>query len=493
MEDLILALDQSTSASKVYLLDAQAHILSSALRRQTKYRPQEGWVEQDPWEIYLQTLDAFQEVLTGVDPQRLAALTLTNQRETVVVWDAQSGKPIYPAIVWQCTRTHERCQQLIAEGKDALVSAKTGLKIDSYFSATKIAWILDHVEGARARARQGLLKFGTMESWLLYVLSEEHVHRCDHTNASRTLLYNIHTHAWDAQLCELFDIPMQMLPQILSSDDCFATTTLNGRLHKPIAVSGVMGDSQAAFFGHGCFAQGDVKLTLGTGCSIMMHTDTVRQGADGLVCALGYRLQKANAYALEGIVNCNGEALLWAKHQLRLFQDYREIDEALLYGDLHSDIRFVPALTGLGFPYWDEHARGALVGISAGATPRDLLRAIVKGVMYQICDALDRFALPAGKVLHVDGGIAQNAALMQFLADMSQHPVEVVHYPDIAVLGSFLAADLYLGRKKRIEEARTATIERSCYHPKLPEESSERALQEYRAAVEAVRRLSQKR
>ncbi len=486
MSEYILTADQSTTSTKVYLIDKDGTICAQAAREHRKYYPQEGWVEHDPQEILANLLDACREILTNgaVDPEAIKAFSLTNQRETVVVWDKTTHQPIYPAIVWQCTRTADVCEQLIKQGCSETVFAKTGLRIDAYFSATKAAWILDHVENSRIKAEHGDLLMGTIDSWLIYALSSDHTHKTDHTNASRTLLYNIHTRSWDQELCEIFQIPAEMLPTIANSDECFAYTTLNGLLLHPIPITGIIGDSQAAFFAQGCYKDKEIKMTVGTGSSMMMNcSQDSSMPENGLVKALGYCLKDTLAYGEEAIVNCNAESLNWAHDELELFDDYNELNEELLDPSRRSSTYFVPALTGLGIPSWNANARAVFVGMQRSTTKKDLIKAVLEGIIYQLCDALNCFKQETHRTLHVDGGISKNDALMQYLADMSGCEICVSKHADLSAFGSWKIAALHLGWKQTLDELKTMPMERQHFTPSMNEKERNARLNAYHKAV----------
>ena len=483
MPKRILTVDQSTTSTKVYLIDENAEIICSASREHKKFYPKDGWVEHDPQEIYHQLIECCQEILRNekVDRTKIRALTITNQRETVLIWDAETHQPIYPAIVWQCTRTADMCKELIQQGYEKIVFDKTGLRIDSYFSATKINWILNNIENLENKK----LKIGTIDSWLIYSLTGEHCHYTDHSNASRTLLYNIHTCSWDKELCDIFHIPMHMLPEILHSDECFGMTDLEGLLDHKIPITGVIGDSQAAFFGQCCFDEKDIKMTVGTGCSMMMNSKNADNTEHGLVSALGYSLKNEFTYSKEAIVNCNAESLNWARDEAELFHDYSEINESLLY-DSNQNVIFVPALTGLSIPYWNAHARSVFIGIQRSTTKKDMLRAVAQGIIYQLCDALSCFSINDSVILRVDGGISQNSALMQYLSDISHCTIQVNLYPDLSALGSFMIGCLYLKWRKNLDELKEIKTETKVYQPQMSEQERKMRMNLYRKAVQCA-------
>lgn len=463
-----IVIDQSTTSSKAFLIDPAGTICDSQQKEHTKYYPQEGYAEHDAEEIYQNVLHCVQQLIERNPLLPVERLSITNQRETVVAWDKTTGKPITRAIVWQCSRTHDRCTELIRAGWEPLVQEKTGLKIDPYFSATKMEWILDHVA-----CDPDSLLFGTIDSWLVWKLSGGTVHATDHTNASRTLLYNLKTNTWDEELLALFHIPEASLPEIRDSDAQFGLSDLDGLLEQPVEIRGVMGDSQAAFYGQQCVEEGDIKMTLGTGSSIMMNVQHLETQSNGLVNVLGYSLQDQKAWGLEGIVNCNGECLNWAKDDLHLFDSYAELDEELL--GRKSSVLFVPALTGLSMPYWNSQARGLFLGLDRSSNQQDMLKALIDGVVYQLCDALNSFE-KASSLVHVDGGLSKNEWIMQRLADLSGKQIEVAVHEDLSAMGAWLAGSQ---KKSFPKEVRL-------YVPQMPEAQRAREMNRYHRAIDCA-------
>ncbi|EOS61806.1 glycerol kinase [Firmicutes bacterium M10-2] len=473
MRSVSIVIDQSTTASKVYLIDEFGKIVDERSHIHDKIYPRTGWVEHDPEQIQKQVMECIYELMKVHQNEiNVTCVCITNQRETVVGWDEDTGKPVYNAIVWQCSRTHELCRQLIKQGYEPLVLERTGLKIDPYFSATKMKWILDHTQVDRNKT-----KFGTIDSWLIYNLTNRQVHATDHTNASRTLLYNLENGAWDDELCGLFGIDQTMLPEIKCSDEIFGYTDLSGILNEPVVIRGVMGDSQAAFYAQQCVHEGDIKMTLGTGSSIMMNVSELKPRINGLVNVLGYKMKADQTYGVEGIVNCNGESLNWAKEDMKLFSDYNELDENLF--EKPTSVLFVPALTGLSMPYWNPVAQGMIIGIERQSTPRDFLKGIVEGIVCQLCDALSCFEVNDHSV-HVDGGLSKNKQIMQLLADLSNRPIEVCNHPDLSAMGAWLA-----GSKKTDFEKTTRT-----YFPNMSEEVRRKRLERYHRAIDCALMLA---
>lgn len=468
MKRVTIAVDQSTTTTKVYLIDETGVLVDESSKAHRKYYPQPGWVEHDPVEIWDNVKTCVRDLMDRHRNEVVAdSICLTNQRETVVAWDRE-GMPVYRAIVWQCARSNALCKAMIRQGHEPMVVAKTGLKIDPYFSATKMKWIVDHVECDTDR-----LHFGTMDSWLLYKLTKGAVHATDHTNASRTLLYNLSTNAWDDELCALFGINRQWLPEIRCSDEVFGTSDVDGILANPVPIRGVMGDSQAAFFAQRCTNEYDMKMTLGTGSSIMMNVSTLQPQINGLVNVLAYCLKDERAYGVEGIVNCNGESLNWACEDMDWFESYGELDDALF--ERKTDVLFVPALTGLSIPYWNPMAKGMFVGVDRQSEPRDFLLGVIRGVVCQLCDALACFE-PTSKPIHVDGGLSKNPHIMQLLADLSGRIIEVSHHPDLSAMGAWLA-----GSKKK-DFARETIV----FEPKMALPVREAWLARYHRAIDCA-------
>lgn len=473
MKSASIVIDQSTTASKVYLIDETGTIIDACSKTHNKYYPDQGWVEHDPQQIWEQVHECIcRLVLAHGDEMKFVRASITNQRETVVAWNKETGKPVCNAIVWQCSRTNDLCRKMIREGHEPFVLQRTGLKIDPYFSATKMKWILDHCQVDRQKVR-----FGTIDSWLIYKLTNGKVHATDHTNASRTLLYGLESETWDDELCALFGVERSMLPEILCSDDVFGWTDLNGLLEEPIPIQGVMGDSQAAFYAQRCVHEGDIKMTLGTGSSIMMNSSKLQPRIDGLVNVLGYKMKESCAYGVEGIVNCNGESLNWAKEDMGWFFDYDELNEALF--ERSSSVLFVPALTGLSMPYWNPAAQGMFIGVGRQSRREDFLLAVVHGVICQLCDALACFG-SAGMPVRVDGGLSRNKYMMQLLADLSGRTIEVCEHPDLSAMGVWLAGSGKNGFKRK-----TNTL-----YPKRPDAWRQAQLDRYHRAIDCVLMLA---
>lgn len=444
----VLALDQGTTSSRAILFDHNRNVTGIAQREYTQHYPQPGWVEHDPEDIWKTQSGVAREILTttGISPQEVAAIGITNQRETTVIWDKLSGQPIYPAIVWQDRRTAETCEQLKSEGLEPYIRSNTGLVLDAYFSATKIKWILDHVDGAREKAEQGQLLFGTIDTWLIWKLTGGKVHATDYTNASRTMLYNIRDLEWDTALLEKLNIPETLLPEVKSSNEIYGYTSLFGGA---IPIAGVAGDQQAALFGQGCFEQGMVKNTYGTGCFMLMNTGKHQvESKSGLLTTIAWGLDGKVEYALEGSVFIAGAAIQWLRDELQLIASASESETYARRVEDSGGVYVVPAFAGLGAPYWDMYARGTIFGLTRGTKREHIIRATLESLAYQTKDIIEAMQDDSGitlKALRVDGGAVFNAFLMQFQADMLGVPVQRSIISETTALGAALIAGMTVG------------------------------------------------
>jgi glycerol kinase len=497
MPDYILALDQGTSSSRAILLDREGQIRASAAEEFPQYYPQPGWVEHDPGEIWASERRVAERVLAGIAPRQVAAIGITNQRETVVLWDRRTSEPVYRAIVWQCRRTAAMCERIRQDGFDRVLRERTGLVTDAYFSGTKIAWLLENVPGARERAEQGELACGTIDTWLLWQVSGGRVHATDVSNASRTLLFNIHSLAWDAEILDRFGIPASLLPEVRSSSEVLGETGLFAP-GRSLPIAGVAGDQQASLFGHQCFRPGNSKNTYGTGCFLLMNTGTqARRSGSGLVSTVAWRLgsaagpgAQAAVYALEGSVFVAGAAIQWLRDELHLIRSAEETETLARAVPDTNGVYFVPAFVGLGAPYWDPYARGTIVGLTRGANRNHLVRAALEAMAYQTRSVLDGMAADSGvrpQVLRVDGGAARNDFLCQFQADILDVPVERPLNHETTALGAAYLAGLAVGFWK--DEAALAgqlRIERR-FEPAMPAEQREQLYRGWQRAVERSR------
>ena len=445
----VLALDQGTTSSRVALVDENGEIVMVLMREFPQIYPKEGWVEHDPTEIWSSQYGVMMEAFakSGISPKDVVAIGITNQRETTIVWDKNTGKPIYNAIVWQCRRTAEDILALRAQGIAPMIQKKTGLIPDAYFSASKIAWILDHVNGARERAERGELLFGTVDSWLIWKLTDGKVHATDCTNASRTMLFNIQTMDWDEELLRLFRVPRCMLPEVKSSGELFGYANLGGM---QVPIAGVAGDQQAALFGQRCFEKGEGKNTYGTGCFLLMNAGEVMPTSEnGLLTTLAAtRKGEAPQYALEGSVFVGGAVIQWLRDEMRFFTESRDAE---YYAEKVPDtggVYIVPAFTGIGAPYWDRYARGSICGITRGTKREHIVRAAQESIAYQSADLVLAMQKDTGvqmKSLNVDGGASRDRFLMQFQADILGAEVVKPATHETTALGVALLAGLVVG------------------------------------------------
>ena len=455
MRTHLLALDQGTTSSRALLLDQAGNVTAVAQREFEQMFPQAGWVEHSPVEIWSTQAGVVAEVISrsGIRAQDIAAIGITNQRETAIVWDRITGEPVYNAIVWQDRRTAGLCGKLKHDGLEELVQEKTGLVIDPYFSGTKVAWILDNVPGARHRAARGELAFGTVDSWLVWKLTEGAAHVSDESNASRTMLFNIHTRNWDDQLLNQLDVPRSILPSVKSSSEVY------GECAGPLAgvpIAGIAGDQQSALFGQMCHHSGMVKNTYGTGCFMLMNTgEKPVRSKNKLLTTVAWRLSGATRYALEGSVFVAGAVVQWLRDGLQIIRSSSEVEDLAASVSDSGDVYIVPAFAGLGAPHWDPYARGAVIGITRGTTRAHLARAALEGIAFQVADILLAMKADAGiqlEELRVDGGAANNNLLMQFQADLLGVPVMRAKNVETTALGSAYLAGLAIGYYRSIDE-----------------------------------------
>ena len=491
-KDYVLAIDQGTSSSRAMLFDRAGRVAGRAQREFRQLFPQPGWVEHDPQEILASVLSSVAELLaaTGVTVQQLAGIGITNQRETTVVWDRRSGQPIHHALVWQSRQSLPICERLQAAGHAQLVRERTGLLIDAYFSASKIRWILDHVDGAQARAEQGELLFGTIDSWLIWHLSGGRLHLTDVSNAARTMLFDIHARRWDETLLGLLDIPSCMLPQVRSSSEVYGLTDASVFFGGEVPIGGAAGDQQAALFGQACFAPGMAKNTYGTGCFMLMHTGRVAVASQhGLLTTIAWELDGVVEYALEGSIFMGGAVVQWLRDGLRML-DAASDSQACAQSVRSSDgVYLVPAFVGLGAPYWRSDVRGAMFGLSRGTGRAHVVRAALESMAYQTRDVLAAMQVDAGVALaqlRVDGGAIANDFLAQFQADMLGVPVLRAQVAETTALGAAYLAGLAVGFwKDRDELAQLWQCERR-FQPALDGAVRERLYRGWQAAVNAT-------
>ncbi len=488
----ILALDQSTSGTKTMIVDINGDIIAKASLEHTQHYPRPDWVEHDPLEIYENAKKLLADVLSQAElkPEHIRALAITNQRETIVLWDKATGLPVYNAIVWQCRRTSDMCEKFKEKGLEKTVNEKTGLLLDPYFSATKIKWILDNVEGVKEKAQAGQILTGTIDSWLIWKLTGGAVHATDYTNASRTLLFNIRTLSWDKELIKLFGIYESMLPEIKYSDDIFGYTSENELLGAKLPITGVIGDSQGALFGQNCFEAGMVKATYGTGSSIMMNIGSdYKEVGNGLVTSVAWGMRGRVEYAIEGIVHCSGDALKWVKDNLGLFQNFEEARDMVNSLESNEGVYLIPAFVGLGIPYWDSNARAAVVGMSRGSRKEHVVRAAIESTAYQIKDAIDTMTQEAGirpREVRADGGPTRDAFLMQFQADMLDIQVAGAEIAELSSMGSVYLAGLAVGLWDSKEEIKCLRKACNVYSPAMDSGMRDELYRGWRAAVKRV-------
>lgn len=484
----ILALDQGTTSSRAIIVNHQGEVVASSQRDFEQIFPQPGWVEHDASEIwYTQSSVAAEAVakanLTGLD---IACIGITNQRETTVVWDRETSLPVYHAIVWQDRRTAAYCEELKKKGLEEGIRQKTGLILDAYFSATKVKWILDHIEGVRERAEKGKLCFGTIDSWLVWKFTRGRVHVTDVTNASRTMLFNIHTLDWDDDLLRLFDIPRAMLPEVKASSEvyCDTATTL---FSTKIPISGIAGDQQAALFGQLCIEQGMAKTTYGTGCFVMMNTgEKPVFSKNGMLTTIGWKIGDEVTYALEGSVFVGGAVIQWLRDGLGIIGSARETEELALSVESTDGVYFVPALTGLGAPHWDQYARGLIIGLTRGTTRAHIVRAALEGIAFEVYDvirAMENDVKRESREMKVDGGAVANNFLMQFQSDLTRAGVVRPKILETTAMGAAYLAGLAVGYWKDTEEiGRYVSIERR-FEPEADEEAMRRRIERWHEAV----------
>lgn len=491
MKKYILALDEGTTSARSILFDADFRIVSMAQQEIPQIYPKPGWVEQDPMRIYAGQYASMTECIakSGVNPEEIAAIGITNQRETTVLWNRYTGKPIGNAIVWQCRRTAPLCEQLDAQGYTDAIAETTGLRLDAYFSATKIRWMLDHVPGARESAEKGELLFGTVDTWLLWKLTGGAVHATDRTNASRTMLYNINTLSWDKNLLRLLGIPEGILPNVHASGDFYGYTELMGA-HLP--VCGIAGDQQAALFGQCCFAPGDVKNTYGTGCFLLANTGAERVASkNGLITTFAATCQDEPVeYALEGSVFVGGAVIQWLRDELRLISDAADSEYFAGKAKDSGGVYVVPAFSGMGAPYWDMHARGAIFGLTRGTGSRHIIRAALESIAYQTQDLIAAMKGDFGHALgtlRADGGAASNAVLMQFQSDISALPVFCPACTEATAKGVAALAGLTSGFFRDRAEIAAKSADGITYHPQMAGVDREKLLNGWHCAVRACR------
>ena len=487
----ILSIDQGTTSSRAIVFDKKGNIIAVAQQEFTQFFPKPGWVEHDANEIWQSVQNVVREVLREIKASDIASIGITNQRETTVIWDKRTGKPVYNAIVWQSRQTMDICDELKAQGLDPSVRAKTGLLIDAYFSGTKAKWILDNVEGARADAEAGHLHFGTIDTWILWNLTTEKTHATDYTNASRTMLYNIHTLNWDDELLAALTVPKCMLPKVMDSSAIYGTADADIMGLAGIPVAGIAGDQQAALFGQACFTEGMAKNTYGTGCFMLMNTgEKAVASKNGLLTTIAWGVGGKVEYALEGSIFVAGSAVKWLRDQVELVKDAADT-EGYAKSILSSDgVYVVPAFVGLGTPYWDSEVRGAIFGLTRGSNKSHLIRATLESIAYQTKDVLSIMEKDSGiklKALRVDGGAVKNGFLMQFQADLLGTRVERPVVQETTALGAAYLAGLAVGFWKDYADISTNWQLEKAFKPKMKRNDASKLYKGWQLAVKAAR------
>lgn len=484
----VIALDQGTTSSRAIIYDKNAHPLGSVQKEFTQIYPEPGWVEHDAEEIFKSQLSVMQSVIINNDIKmdEIAAIGITNQRETVVLWDKETGKPVYNAIVWQCRRTAPLCEKLKAEGYEDIIREKTGLKIDAYFSGTKIKWILDNVPGLRERAEKGEILAGTIDTWLIWKLSGGSVHVTDVTNASRTMLYNIYSLEWDVDLLKLLDIPLCILPEVKDSSCVFCTTD-SDICGFSVPIASAIGDQQAALFGQGCFKKGDAKNTYGTGCFMLMNTGYSPVVSKQLLTTIAIGIKGEVQYALEGSVFIGGAVIKWLRDELELISSAPEVDRLAESVPNTNGAYLVPAFVGLGTPYWDMYARGTIVGLTRGVKKAHICRAALEGIAYQVKDVLETMVEDSGtpiNSLNVDGGACVSNIMMQFQSDILNTKVHRPKNVETTALGAAYLAGLATGFWKSKEEIINQRETDKLFEPQMSEETRKILCNGWKKAVE---------
>ncbi len=491
MKKYIMALDQGTTSSRCIIYDKKGNQISVAQKEFKQYYPKAGWVEHDANEIWsTQMTVAFEAMIkAGATFKNIDAIGITNQRETTIVWDKNTGEPVYHAIVWQCRRTAQYCDELIERGLKDKIKEKTGLLIDPYFSGTKLRWILENVEGAREKAEAGDLLFGTVETWLIWKMTGGSVHITDYSNASRTMMFNIHTLDWDDAILEILDIPKCMLPEPRPSSEVYGETT-NAQFGGPIKIAGAAGDQQAALFGQTCFEPGTAKSTYGTGCFLLLNTgETPVESKNGLLTTIAWGLDGKVNYALEGSVFVCGAVIQWLRDELKLIKKASETEKMALCVEDTGGVYIVPAFVGLGAPYWDPYARGSIFGLTRGTNKNHIVRAALESMAYQCSDLLEAMASDMGKelvALKVDGGACANNFLMQFQSDILNKDVYRPVCIETTSLGAAYLAGLATGYWKNTDEIVQNWQIDKVFNPKMDEEKRENGLAGWKRAVAAT-------
>ncbi|WP_318435733.1 glycerol kinase GlpK [Photobacterium leiognathi] len=488
----IVALDQGTTSSRAVILDHDANIVSVSQREFTQIYPQAGWVEHDPLEIYATQSSTLVEVLgkSGIRSDQIAAIGITNQRETTIVWNKETGKPVYNAIVWQCRRTAEICEELKDRGLEEYIRDNTGLVLDPYFSGTKVKWILDNVEGAREDAEAGKLLFGTVDTWLVWKMTQGRVHVTDYTNASRTMLFNINTLEWDQKLLDELGIPVSMMPEVKRSSEIYGQTNIGGKGGTRIPIAGIAGDQQAALYGQMCVEPGQAKNTYGTGCFLLMNTGQEKVSSNhGLLTTLACGPAGSPSYALEGAVFMGGASIQWLRDEMKLLADAKDSEYFATKVDTSNGVYVVPAFTGLGAPYWDAYARGTIVGLTRGVNSNHIIRATLESIAYQTRDVIDAMKADSGiqlAALRVDGGAVANNFLMQFQSDVLDTEVHRPEVTEVTALGAAYLAGLAVGFWGSLDELKDKAVLNRTFYPHACDDKRDRRYKGWKRAVKCA-------
>ena len=491
-KNYVMAIDQGTTSSRAIIFDRNGKKIGSSQKEFSQYFPKSGWVEHNANEIWnsVQSVIAGAFIESGIRPEAIAGIGITNQRETTVVWDKTTGQPIANAIVWQSRQSSPIADQLKADGHTEMIHEKTGLVIDAYFSATKVRWLLDNIEGAQEKADNGELLFGTIDSWLVWKLTDGQVHVTDYSNASRTMLYNIHKLEWDQEILDLLNIPSSMLPEVKSNSEVYGHTRSYHFYGSEVPIAGMAGDQQAALFGQMAFEKGMIKNTYGTGAFIVMNTGEEPQLSDNdLLTTIGYGINSKVYYALEGSIFVAGSAIQWLRDGLRMIETSPQSEELAAKAKGDNEVYVVPAFTGLGAPYWDSDARGAVFGLTRGTTKEDFVRATLQAVAYQSKDVIDTMKKDSGidiPLLKVDGGAAKNDLLMQFQADILDIDVQRAANLETTALGAAYLAGLAVGFWKDLDELKSMAEEGQMFTPEMPAEERDNLYEGWKQAVAAT-------
>lgn len=490
--EYILVIDQGTTSTRAILFNKKGEIVSMSQREIANYFPNAAWVEQDPLEIYVSALDVINELIikTNVKATQIDSIGITNQRETTIVWDKNTGLPVYNAIVWQSKQTQDICQKV--KPYEKIISDKTGLIVNPYFSASKIRFILDHIENGQKRAENGELLCGTVDTWLLYKLTGGKEFKTDYSNASRTLLYNIHDLCWDKELCDIFNIPMKILPEVCDTSGIFGYTNVIDHVNN-VPIASLCGDQQASLFGQNCFEKGDIKNTYGTGCFMLMNTkDEIIHSKYGLLSTIAWGINGKVEYALEGSVLIGGASVQWLRDQLKMIKKASETEDISYHIKNNEDIYVVPAFVGLGTPYWDNNVRGAIFGLTRGTTDENIVKATLESIAYQSKDVIEVMKKDVHlriKTLRVDGGATANHYLMQFQSDILNVNIKQPSVSETTALGAFYLAGLATGFYQNIDEIKKIHHYTNSYEPKMDYKTRTEKYKKWKKAVNAARKF----